>query len=445
MSMRLPSVIWRMGDLSLPTFQSTRQCVTRIAATGMVPMHSSDAQPAPHSESLKKHADTLRHWTLTSTEPILRFLDAKLLDDGRWWLVAVIGFGVYYVGSVVAAWFAGTLYSRNMLDSGTDLFDFSILIRFLASIEPPRSGNFVPLLSDFAHLNFSLLICLVAFPLAYTFLRKIPFEFREYFDSGTPEVSPAEATRFLNRLRSRLAHPFNVGLSLVFALFAASTFVMLARSKTPEAARWWGNAQFGYAGYYLAFGQAFCCYYAMWGFRLFLILNQFIRDAAFETKTFHPFHPDGYYGFQPLARLIAWQALLILLGGLALFSTFYVGYFGLEKRLLILVSMCVFTVGTGAALATPLWVLTKHVRKLRAQAIAEFEPQIHNMSRRFGRGELGRKDTEMRYDLAAMMHLHDTIKSARTVPFGLASLNIVILGYGLQAVALIRQFYAHYK
>jgi hypothetical protein len=375
---------------------------------------------------------------------VLAFLEAKLIR-GRWWMVAVIAFGLYYLGSAIAAWFAGTLYSRNMLIPTGGLFDFSAVLRVLAIVKPPRSGNFVPLLSDFLHLNFSVLMCLFGFPLGYIFVRKIPREFREYFESGTREISAADASEFIDKFYSRVGSPWNIGGALVFALFAASTFVLLARSRSTEAVRWWGNSQFGNAGYYLAFGQTICCYYAFWGFELFLILNQFIRKASLKTKTLHTFHQDGYYGFQPLARLVEWQATLLLLAGLALFSTFYIGYFGLEKRLLVLACMFAFTIGTGIALALPLVVLTRHVRELRAKAIAELEPRIHDITILIGQGKIARKDRESRDELEAMMNLHDKIKATRTAPFGLASLNGVIVGYSLQALVLIQEFYSRYK
>jgi hypothetical protein len=407
-------------------------------------MHDSQHHSTHHVESDKVSVKGLGGRAILTTEPLLAFLQKRFFRN-RWWRVAVTGVGIYYVGSVVAAWFAGTLYSRSMLDSGTDFFDISVLIRLLATVKPPKNGNFVPLLYDFAHVNFTVLVCLVLFPFGYEFMRRIPVEFRKYFYSTDPKSSGAEASEFLRDLHSSIASRWNVALALSFALFGASTFVLLARSKTPVSLRWWGNAQYGYAGYYLAFGQIFCCYYLMWGFIFLWILNRFIRRAALKIKTFHLFHSDGYYGFHPLSRLVAYQAGLILIIGVALFSTFYMGYFGLEKSILVLICMVVFTVGTGTALAYPLVVLTGHVRKIRAKAIASFEPQIHETSLRFGQGRLCRDDSESRYDLAAMMHLHDTIRTSRTIPFGFASLNVVILGYGLQTVALMREFYARYR
>jgi hypothetical protein len=381
--------------------------------------------------AVKRRGDS----TLTSTEPILALLEKPLA--GRAWRVAVVAFAIYYLGSAVAAWFAGTLYSQSTVSSGAAIPYVSALVRFLAFVEPPSSGNFVSLSSDFAHFNFSVLTCLVALPLGYAFMRRIPEEFRMYFGSST-----ADCSEFLARLRSRLALRLNAALAVGFALLAGSTFVWLARSDGAEAVRWWGNSRFGGAGYYLAFGQAVFCYYAMWGFIFLLILNRSIRDAAAATTVFHPFHHDGYHGFQPLARLIAWQAGLILIVGTALFSTFYMGYFGLEQLPLTYLSMVAFLAVTGAALASPLWDLTKQVRKLRTEAISDIGPRIHSMALQIRRGKLNQQDTQT---LAIMMDLHDAMKSAQTLPFSVAALNGVIFGYGLQAAVLIRQFYAHHR
>jgi hypothetical protein len=401
-------------------------------------------QPRHHSKTSKRYTGTFDEHTVISTEPIIAFLE-KTLIRGQWLRVAVIAFGVYYAGSGIAAWFAGTLYSPSLLKPDEYVLDYSALFRLLGFVEPVRQGDFVPFLSDFVHLNFSVLICLVAFPLSYIFVRQIPLELKAYFNCKSPKSDPVQTTEFAKDFQKRLARPVNVVLATFFAVFAVSTFVLLARSRNAEAMRWWGNVQFGCAGYYLAFAQGLCCYYAMWGFELFVILNGFIRDAAMKTDEFHPFHQDGYYGFQPLARLIAWQAVITMLGGLALFSTLYMGYFGLEKMPLIFVSMIVFTIGTAAALAWPLSILTLHVRELRERAVAGFEPRIHKLAIRVGKAEPGLRDEDFRYEFPAMMNLHDAMKSARTLPFGLASLNGVIVGYGAQTAILIRQFYAHFK
>lgn len=394
-----------------------------------------DRPAGPAAKLAKLDVKSRGDSTITTAEPTLTVLE-KLLE-GRAWRVAVVAFAIYYLGAAVAAWFAGTLYSRSTINSGAVIPYVSALVRFVAIVEPPKSGNFVPLLSDFVHFNFSVLVCLVALPLGYMFMRRIPAEFRTYFGSST-----ADCSEFLAKLRSRLALRLNAAFALGFALLAGTTFVWLARSDSPEATRWWGNSRFGHAGYYLAFVQAGFCYYAMWGFIFLLILNRCIRDAAATITVFQPFHHDGYYGFQPLARLIAWQAGLILIGGTALFSTFYMGYFGLEDLPLTYVSMTAFLVVTGAALALPLLDLTKQVRKLRTDAMSDIAPRIHSMTLQIRNGKLGPEDT---HSLATMMGLYDTMKSARTLPFSLASLNGVIAGYGLQAAVLIRQFYAHHR
>jgi hypothetical protein len=245
-------------------------------------MHTADSHVTERFGTTKQHDTNAGGRTLISAEPMLAFLEAKLIR-GRWWMVAVIAFGLYYLGSAIAAWFAGTLYSQNMLTSTGGLFDFSAVIRVLAIVKPPRSGNFVPFLSDFVHLNFSILMCIFGFPIGYRFVQKIPVEFKKYFGSGTREISTAYASVFFDKFYSCVGRRRNVGWAFVFALFAASTFALMARSRSPEAVRWWGNSQFGDAGYYLAFGQGICCYYAFWGFELFLILNDFIRKAARKT------------------------------------------------------------------------------------------------------------------------------------------------------------------
>jgi hypothetical protein len=374
----------------------------------------------------------------------MAFLHAKVFG-GRLWPVAIASFGVYYLGSSFAAWLSGTLCSPGILRVGTDLLDFTLALRALARVIPPRNGDFVPLVSDFAHFNFSALICIFALPLGYKFVQVIPTEFERFFAKGAPEVDPAWVSRFFDLLQSSASRRWHQLLAAMFGMLSGLTFVVLARSGSAEAGRWWGHATFGFAGYYLAGAQCLCCYYALWGFQVLLIVNGHIQQAAERVQRFHAFHPDGYYGLQPLARLVLWEAGLILLAGIAIFSTYYLGYFGLEKTFLLLVTLLIFTVGTGAILAWPVWVLTTHVRRLRTEAIEAIEPQMQNMLDRLRRGETARPDRELKDDLAAMIRLHDTLKTSRTMPFGFASFNTVVLGYAIQAVILVRGFYGRFR
>jgi hypothetical protein len=381
---------------------------------------------------------------LTSAEPVMSFFHRRLVK-GRVWPVAVAAFGLYYLGTAFIAWLSGTLYAQVSVDTTLDPIDLRRFLQPLALIFRPKAGDFVPLLSDITHLNFSVLICLIAYPIGYKFIQIIPSEFHRYFSSGAPDVDGPWVASFNQALQTSIARALNRVIAMAFGALAAFTFIMLARSGSATARHWWGHSQFGLAGYYLALGQAVCCYYAMWGFILLVILNRHIRLASGSLKVFHPFHSDGYYGLEPLARLLLWEAVLILLGGIALFSTFYLGYFGLEKSALMLVSMLVFTVGTATVLAWPAYVLTLRVRSLRASAIAAIEPRMQLMLFGFDGDKLASSERDVRDDLSALMRLHDALKSARTVPFGLASLNTVILGYTLQVFILLREFYARFR
>jgi hypothetical protein len=424
-----------------PTLRKERDA---LAARWMYTSPPKDWAPGYRERIVRKSATELDSSLLVSTEPIMAFFH-RTLFRGHVWPLGLAAFGLYYGGSFVAAWLAGTLYSVGMLKPATDPLAFTSWLSWLALFEAPQKGNFVPLLADFTHLNFAVLVCLIAYPLGYQFVQSIPREFQTFFDSGVPEVEPAWVSNFLSRLKRSVGRRFNVVLASAFGILSGCTFIVLARSGVPATRRWWGHAEFGFAGYYLAFVQALCCYYAMWGFQLFLVLNRHIRDATERVRVFHPFHQDGYYGLQPLARLLAWQATLVLLGGVALFSTYYIGYFGLENSLLILISMLVFTVGTGAGLAWPLYVMTLHVRHLREDAIKAIEPQMQHMIHGLANVGGGAPIAMCRDELAPLMPLYTTLRTCRTIPFGLASLNTVIFGYLLQSAVLVRQFYAHFR
>jgi hypothetical protein len=376
-------------------------------------------------------------------DPFSVFCVKKLCRE-RAWAIALLAFSTYYLGSCVAAWFSGTLFPPKVLTFSSDPLGFTRLIRNLLPFVSWRNGDFVPLLGDFAHLNFSVISFLLTFPLCYKFFGAIPQEFQKYFRSGIAEAEPEVVPDFFRRLRSSLKRRLNVGAAAGFGALSSLTFVLLARSNSPTAREWWGHAGFGYAGYYLAIVQGLFCYYAMWGFGLVLILNRHIKEAAQMAHAFHPFHPDGYYGFRPLARLLAWQAGLALLVGLALFSTYYMGYFGLERLPLTFLSMAAFTVATGAGLAWPFWAMTVQVRQLRDSAIREIEPQMHRALRAHATSD-GPASAKWRRELALTIPIYDALRKCRTIPLGSAELNVLILGYLLEAITLAREFYAHFR
>ena len=376
-------------------------------------------------------------------DPFSVFCVKKLCRE-RAWVIALLAFSIYYLGSCIAAWFSGTLFPPEALTASSDPLGFTRLIRNALPIVSRRNGDFVPLLGDFAHLNFSVICFLFLFPLCYMFFRAVPREFQKYFRSGIAEAGPDIVSHFFLRLRASLKRPLNVALAVGFGASSSITFVLLARSNAPAAREWWGHAAFGPAGYYLAIVQGLFCYYAMWGLGMVLILNRRIQEATKMVQTFHPFHPDSYYGFRPLARLLAWEAGLALLVGLALFSTYYMGYFGLERLPLIFLSMVAFTVATGAGLAWPFWAITVHVRQLRDSAIREIEPQMHRALRGNATSG-GPASANCRKELASMIPIYDALTRCRTIPFSSAELSTVILGYLLQSAALVREFYAHFR
>jgi hypothetical protein len=379
-----------------------------------------------------------------STEPIMAFIDATI-SRGRAWPVAIVSFGLYYGGSAFAAWLSGTLCAPASLAPGSGLLNFRWLLRAMTLVVPPQKGHFVPLLSDIAHLNFSILICLIAFPLSYKFFQVVPAELHRYFASGAPKADSAWVLTFFVGIQQSVARRWHLVLAAVFGILSGLSFVVLARSGNPEAQRWWGHSTFGLAGYYLAAAQALCCYYTMWGVQVLLIINRHILIASERIQRFLPFYSDGYYGFRPLAQLLLWEAVIVLLGGLALFSTYYLGYFGLEKMFLMLLSMMLFTVGTGGILGWPVIGLTKHVRDLRRFAIEAIEPRMHKILHGFIQGDVGRSERESQDELASLISLHDALKTSRTVPFGFASFNTVILGYGVQVAILLREFYGRFR
>lgn len=106
-------------------------------------MHIRGIQPGHRSKTLRRCSNDFDEHTVTSTEPIVAFLDRNLFD-GRWWRVAATAFGIYYVGSAIAAWFAGTLYSPSLLKPDEYVLDYSVLFRLLGFVEPVRTGDFVP-------------------------------------------------------------------------------------------------------------------------------------------------------------------------------------------------------------------------------------------------------------------------------------------------------------
>jgi hypothetical protein len=374
------------------------------------------------------------------TEPLMRFFHKRVFR-GHVWRVPFVAFALYYGGSFVAAWLSRTLYSPDMLKPTADPIGFTGRLSRLALFEAPRSDYFVPFLKDFTHLNFAILVCLIAYPMGYGFILAIPREFQTFFDSGVPDISSDWASDFLGRFRRSVASRWSVLMAAIYAVLAAGTFVMLARSGIPDAQRWWGNTKFGLAGYYLALVQGLSSYSALWGFTLFIVLNRHIREATERVRVFRPFHEDGYYGFQPLARLLAWQAAIVMAVGVALFSTYSMTYFGLEKSFLILLSMLAFTITTGIALARPLYAMTMHVRRLRENAIRGIEPHMQQLVDGLAEGGGGAASANSRDEVTPIMSLYSALRACRTIPFGLASLNTVILGYLWQAVLLLRAFY----
>ena len=376
-------------------------------------------------------------------DPISVFF-ARRLCQRRAWAIALMAFSLYYIGSCVAAGFSGTLLPPSDLTASSDPLGFTRLIRNILPLVSWRSGEYVPLLGDFAHLNFSVICFGFIFPLGYKFLSAVPREFQKYFRSEVPEVDRGRVLDFFGRLESSLKRRLNLAVSIAFGIVSSFTFVFLARSNAPAARDWWGHSSFGYAGYYLAIVQGLFCYYAMWGFGLVLILNRHIQEATRMAHEFHPFHTDGYYGFRPLARLLGWQAGLALLVGLALFSTYYMGYFGLERLPLVFLSMAAFTVVTFAGLAWPFWALTVRVRQLRDSAIREIEPQMHRALRGHATTSEPAK-AKWRKELVSTIPIYEMLTKCRTVPFTSAEMNAVIFGYLLQSAALVREFYAHFR
>jgi hypothetical protein len=397
------------------------------------------------AQALSSQARPIEHnLDLPVADPVLRFLSDKCFK-GRAWRITAVSFGLYYIGSCLTAWESGTLYSWRILNSATAPLDPRALLHFVGTIAPPRNGNFVPLLSDFAHLNFSVLIAFGVFPLGYTFLLDIPNQFRRFFSSWEADDSDSKsASSLLRELQQSVSRPVNLAVAGIFGAFATVTFVALSRSQNAVARTWWGHNEFGDAGYYLALMQGLFCYYAMWGFRMTWILNERIEAEAVNVRVFRPFHEDGYYGLEPLARMLLWEAAILLLTGLALFSTFYLGYFGLEKSMLLLACLLLYTVLTAIVLAKPSIALTLQVRRLRSSAVAAIEPGLLRMAN-WQKSTDSKHGREFREELASLLKYHETLKACRTIPFGFAQLNTVILGYAVQSFILLHEFYARFR
>lgn len=294
---------------------------------------------------------------------------------------------------------------------------------------------------DMTHLNFTVVACGIGSYLGYRYFRMVPRAFAQVQENAVVRTSTAEYQSIQETAQSTVSSLWLKLIMLVGFLGCAASFVYIAVSLRPS--HWWGNIDYGYAGLSLAFMIATLFAFGIYALAVTLTVTMSMKRILLQGITYRPMHGDGYYGLRPLVKLISMKFMLVLVGGIAIFSTYYLGYFGLERSLFMFAVIAIYIIGTIAIVTRPLLVVSRVVIAARSEILHELGEEIDSHMKTLRQGaESSSKDSSRLLILEEYYKLCE-----RKSPYPYPT-NLVTAGIGtfvIQVTLYVKELYSYIR
>ncbi len=229
---------------------------------------------------------------------------------------------------------------------------------------------------DLTHLNFTVIACGIGSYLVYRYWRMVPPAFSQVLANCVVRESKDRCQSILQTAQTLICSIWLKLLMLIGFFGCAATFVYIAVSFRPV--HWWGTIDYGYAGLSLAIMIATLFAFGVYGLAVLNTVTMSIQRILSQGITYRPMHADGYYGLKPFVNLISMNFVLSMLGGITIFSTYYLGYFGLERTPFMFGAIAIYIIGTIVIITHPLLVVTRTVGAARSEELGSLEEDIQS-------------------------------------------------------------------
>lgn len=293
---------------------------------------------------------------------------------------------------------------------------------------------------DLTHLNFTVIACGIGSYLVYRYWQMVPSAFSQVQANCIVKESADNYHSILQKSQIVISSIWLKLLMLVGFLVCAATFVYITVLLRPS--HWWGSINYGYTGLALAVMISTLFAFGIYGLVVLNMVTILMKRILSQGINYRPLHADGYYGLKPFVNLISMNFVLVLLGGMMIFSTYYLGYFGLERTPFMYGAIVIYIVGTFLIVTHPLLVVIKAVGTARSDALCRLEKEIESRLKRLRKNAGNSKGED---GLLILQGYYALCERKSPFPY---STNLMTAGIGtfvVQAILYVKELYTYIR
>lgn len=272
------------------------------------------------------NSENRRMLSIYRSDILLRLIFDKLhISPLMLGILAVLS---YYGGVFVFNLIGGTAFPYEWLNGLRDVPVFGALAEVLPFKEVPA-----PVITDLTHTVFSTVIVFLGAVWFRHFTNTVPATFEKLFRDQVFEFDQRTYELWISRVQQGYNSRRVKVTCFLLATPVLVTFLLMTHNA--GLSYWWGYHEYGFAGYYLAIIVSVAAYYGFFAIFATVTTIRAIRTLKGYRLCLRPFHPDECSGLRPLGDLIVLIYAGTIIVGIGLFTTQFLGYFGLEGSVLM--------------------------------------------------------------------------------------------------------------